>query len=240
MWVHRAADIKEEQQINGVATLRAQDKVEIALFCRRPDGVVEIELFGCTCARPFAKTAHGNLDVACAEFDRIIQIFVFALVPDLHRAAMAGFVLANAHALWIVAIGAERRGAPGPDPFIAAFMAFLLFFQTLFQRLHQFFPAAERFDFLLFLFGEEFFGHLAEPFFRQLLDINAFADAFEPFESMSEHLVEFIDIALVFDQCRAGEIIEFLDIHIDDALIHGVHQGQVFLECHRNLGGAKL
>src|SRR3546814_17923561 len=74
------------------------------------------------------------LDVAGAQFDAVVEILVFALVPDLHGTAVARLVLADAHAFGIVAIGAEGRGACRADPLAAALMAALLFLEALFQR----------------------------------------------------------------------------------------------------------
>ena len=65
---------------------------------------------------------------------------------------MAAIFLANAHALWVIAIGAKRRGAAGANPFIAALMTLFLFFEPLLQLFHNFFPAAERLNLRLFFF----------------------------------------------------------------------------------------
>ena len=70
---------------------------------------------------------------------------------------MAGFVLADANAFRVVAIGAKGRGTTRTDPFVPAFMALLLLFEALFQRLHQLFPATERFDLFHLFRSEEFF-----------------------------------------------------------------------------------
>src|SRR5207344_3015687 len=100
------------------------------------------------------QSAQRDLDVARAELDGIIQVAVFALVPDLHRAAVAALVLADADAFRVVAVGAEGRGAAGADPLGAALVAVLLLFEPLLERLHEFFPAAQRRDLLLFLLGQ--------------------------------------------------------------------------------------
>ena len=59
-------------------------------------------------------------------------------------------------------------------------MTAFLFFETFFQRLHQFFPAAEGFDELFFFFAQMPLGEFAQPFFGDFgfdtLDID---DAFE-------------------------------------------------------------
>ena len=85
-----------------------------------------IELFGRTFANKAAQPAQGHLDVAGAEFDAIVEIAEFALVPDFYRAPVPAFVLADAHAFRIVAIGAEGRGAGRANPLVAALVALLL------------------------------------------------------------------------------------------------------------------
>ncbi len=71
------------------------------------DGAGQIEDLG----RPFAgempQPAQGDLDVARAQFHRVVEVFEFAPVPDLDRAPVAGAVLADAHPFGVVAVGAE-------------------------------------------------------------------------------------------------------------------------------------
>src|SRR5205823_7468488 len=107
-------------------------------------------------------------DVARAYFDRVVEVLVLALVPDLDRPALAVLVLADAHALGIEAEGAERRGAGRADPLAAALVALLLLLETLPQRLHQLLPAAHRLDLLLLLFGQKLFSEFAQPLFGNL------------------------------------------------------------------------
>ena len=119
-------------------------------------------------------------------------------------------------------------------------MALLLLFETLFQCLHQLLEAAHGLDFVHFLLSEEFLGHLAQPFFRQILHVYSVCQGVETFEDVGEDLVELVDIPLVFHQCGAGEIVEVLDIHIGDFLVHRFHQHQVFLQRDGHLGFAQL
>src|SRR5690606_35274509 len=89
-----------------------------------------------------------------------------ALVPHLDRAAMAAFLLADAHPFGVVAIGAEGRTAGGADPFVAALMALLLLLEALLKRFHQLLPAAESLNCGLLLVCEGQLGELAQPLFR--------------------------------------------------------------------------
>ena len=68
---------------------------------------MEIELLGRAFARKAPQSAQRELDVARAELDLIVEIPELALVPHLDRAVVAIAVLADAHALGIVAICAE-------------------------------------------------------------------------------------------------------------------------------------
>src|SRR5207344_810369 len=130
--------------------------------------VFEIELFGRSLAGEFSQTSQSHFYVARSELDRIIEVAILALIPDLHRAAVARFVLADADALGVVAVGAEGRGAAGADPFVAALVAALLLFQPLLERLHQLFPAAERLDLLLLFLGQRQLDLLQQPLERDL------------------------------------------------------------------------
>ena len=157
---------KNKQHLDGVVALRPHQDVEIALLRRALDGAVEIELLGRAGAGEFAQPAQRHLDVAGAELDVAGEVLEFALVPHLHGAEVAVAVLADAHALGIVAVGAERRGAGGADPFLAALVAALLLGEPLAQRFQQLVQAAHRLDLPLLLLGEMFLGELLEPFQR--------------------------------------------------------------------------
>ena len=76
--------------------------------------------------------------------------------------------LADAHALGVVAVGAERRGAGGADPLRAALVAPLLLLEALAQRLHQLLPAAERLDQRLLFVGQQQLRLLAQPLLGDL------------------------------------------------------------------------
>src|SRR6185312_4437364 len=97
-------------------------------------------LFGAL-AGEAAQPSQRDLDVARSELERVVVVLVLALVPDLDRRAVAALVLADANALRVVAVGAERARAAGADHLVAAFMARLLLLEALLQRLHQFVPA---------------------------------------------------------------------------------------------------
>src|SRR6185312_3475368 len=81
------------------------------------DRRVEIELVGHALPCEASQSPQRDLDVAGVDLDRVVQVAERALVPDLDRAAAAAALLADAYALGIVAVRAERTRAGGADPF---------------------------------------------------------------------------------------------------------------------------
>ena len=67
--VHRAADVEEEQNLDGVAALGAQLDIKIALLRRFPDRIVEIQLLGGARARKTAQPPQRDAHVADPELD---------------------------------------------------------------------------------------------------------------------------------------------------------------------------
>jgi hypothetical protein len=87
--VHRAADIEKQQHLDRVVTLRPHLAVEPAGVARGTgDGAFEIEFLGGAFAGKAAQAAQGDLDVARAELDAVVEVAVFALLPDLDRRAV--------------------------------------------------------------------------------------------------------------------------------------------------------
>ena len=212
--------------------------VEIALVRGALDGVVEIELVGRAGAREFAQAAQRDLDVARAELDLVVEVLELALVPHLHGAAVLAFS-ADADAFGIVARVAERRGAGGADPFLAALVAALLLFEPLLQGLEQLVEAAHRLDHLLLFLGEIFLRELLQPLGGDLGG-ERLLEQVEPLEHVAEHAVELVEVALVLHQRGAREIVEVLDPAAGEVLLHRFHQGQVFAQRDRHAGGFQL
>ena len=118
-------------------------------------------------------------------------------------------------------------------------MPAFLFFEALFQLLHDFVPTAERFDLGLFLFGEEFLGQGLQPIFGNFGNL-AVAEAFQPFENMAEHLVELVEIALILHQGGARQVIEILDLIVDDVTVQRLQERQIFAQGDRHIGRFQL
>ena len=223
----------------GVVPLRAHVDVEIALVRGALDGVVEIELVGRAGAGELAQAAQRDLDVARAELDLVVEVLELAPVPHLHGAEVAVAVLADADAFRIVAVGAERRGAGGADPFLAALVAALLLLQPLLQGLEQLVEAAHRLDHLLLFLGEIFLGELLQPFGRDLGG-ERLLEQVEALEHVAEHAVELVEVALVLHQRGAREVVEILDPAAGEVLLHRLHQREVFAQRDRHAGGFQL
>jgi hypothetical protein len=128
---------------------------------------------------------------------------------------VAAFVLADAHAFRIVAIGAKRRCAGGADPFRAALVTALLLGEALAQQFEQFIEPAHGLDLFLFVLGEIFLGELFEPPGRNL-GLRPVAQQFEALEYMAEHAVKLVDPS-------RGEI-----------GLHRLHQRQILAQRNRH------
>src|SRR5450432_3185477 len=192
--IHRAADIEEHQHLDRVAPFGAHMHVEIAVVGGLLDGGVEIEFVRRAGTGEFAQAPQRNLDVADAEFDVAVEILELAAVPYLHGAIVAVLLLADADALWIITLRAERRGAGGADPFVAALMPALLLLEALAQGFHELVPA-HRLDLLLLFLGEIFLRELLQPFGRDVRLLYGVEQAFQPLEHGAEHAVELVQIA---------------------------------------------
>ncbi len=128
------------------------------------DGAVDVEFFGGAFAGELAQAAQGQLDVARAQFDLVVEVLVLALVPDLYRLALALAGLADADAFRVEPARAERAGATGADPLVATGVAFLLLFEALLELLDQLVQAAQGLDLCTFLVGQRALEFLAQPF----------------------------------------------------------------------------
>jgi hypothetical protein len=132
---------------------------------------------------------------------------------------------------------AERRRSTRTDPFVAAFVAFLLFLEQLLEPLHQLLEPAHRLDLCLFLGRQVALEPLFEPFGRQgECGIGQLLDAAK---IGAERLVELVEVALVLDQREPGEVIEIVERGADDTFAQRAEQRQVLLDRHRQLCGAQ-
>src|SRR5437870_6287948 len=144
VWLHRPTNVEEKEHFDTVAPLGDQMQIEPTGVLRRAfDGRVEIELFGDAFACEAAQTAQRDFDVAGVELDRIIEVAKAPFVPNFDRGAVASAFLPEANAFRVVAVGAERTGAGGANPFLAALVALTLLLEPGFERLHELLPTAE-------------------------------------------------------------------------------------------------
>ena len=239
MLVHRAADVEQQQNLDHVAPLRLHLDIEPAPRARGGiDGALERQFVGRPVPREFAQAPQRDLDVACAEFDLVVQIGELAPVPDLYGAAVAPALLPDAHTLGVEAMRAERGCARGADPFAASLMAFLLLLETLLQRLHQLLPAAQAFHGGLLLVGEIADRQPREPVLGQLpLQLGEYV--LDALEMLGECSVEAVIVLFVLDQAGARQVVEALRGQLAQARLQGFQQGQQFRHGDRHSGLAQ-
>src|SRR5262249_46667216 len=197
------------------------------------DGAVEIELLRRPGARELAQAAQGDLDVAGAKLDFIIEILELALVPNLYCAEIAVAVLADAYALRIVSVRAKRRRASRAYPFRTALMAALLFRQSLAQGFEQLVETSHRLDLPLLFVGQVFFSELFEPLGRNV-DSDDILQELEALEYVRKHTIEFVEVALILHQGGTREIIEVLDSARGKIRLHRLHQREVLAQRDRH------
>ena len=166
-----------------------------------------------------------------------VEVAELALFPNLDRPAVPARP-ADADAFGIKAAMAEGRGAAGADPFVAALVAPLLLGEPVLQRLHDLVPRAEAVDRLHLLGREIGLGDHAQPFLGNLgADLLAGRD--QPLEHLGEHPVEPVELALVMNEGRAGEIIELLGLGGDDLGIERFKEQQMLLQRGWNAAAAQ-
>ena len=239
MLVHRPADIQEQQHLHRVVPLRHQLQVERpGIVRRRADRVRQIEFRRRALPREPPQPAQRQLDVARADLDVVVQVAELAPVPHLHRAAMAGLVLADPHAFGIVAIRPERRGPRGADPLRPALVPPLLLAQQFAQPVHQRLEPAHRLDLLHLLGRQQLLRHLAQPFLGDLPP-QVTLGRLQPLEALAEHAIETVQVTLVLHQRRAAQVVEILHAVVGDIRLHRRHQRQVLGDRGRHAGLAQ-
>ncbi|EXF47340.1 hypothetical protein BAY1663_00011 [Pseudomonas sp. BAY1663] len=190
-------------------------------------------------AGELAQAAQGDLDVARAQLDLVVEVLVLALVPDLDRLALALAGVADADALGVVAARAERAGTAGTDPLVAAGMALLLFLETFLEFLDQLVQASERLDLCALLVAQAAFELLAQPVFRdQGLDVPV--EVLQALEVGAEGPVELVEVTFVLDHHRARQEVELFHVGEHDAVLQGIDQIQQLADRYRHLGRTHL
>ena len=59
-------------------------------------------------------------------------------------------------------------------------------------------------------------------------------------EDVAEHLVEGVEMALVFDECGTRQIVKVLNLSLGEVALERLDQRQIFLQGDRDLGGFEL
>ncbi len=118
-------------------------------------------------------------------------------------------------------------------------MALFLFFEPLFQRLHDLVPVSEGLDRFHFLRREEFLGDGLQPVFGDVDRVLAVIGHYA-LEHLLEHLIEAIQQALILHEGRAGEVVEGFRRLIDHVTIKRLQQREMLLEGSADPGGPQL
>jgi hypothetical protein len=84
-------------------------------------------------------------------------------------------------------------------------------------------------------FSASFFSHSAGN-----VGFDHAIDRFQPFEHVAEHAIELVNIALVFHQGGARQIVEVVDAARRQIGVHGFQQRQIFAQGHRYAGCFEL
>ena len=111
--------------------------------------------------------------------------------------------------------------------------------KTLAQRLHDLLPAAEFVDLGLLFVGEIERRDRPQPFVGNI-GLDRLAHQVEALEDVAKHLIEAIEVPLVFDECQPRQIIEILDLAVGAPGLHGLEQRQILLHGDRQLGGTQF
>nr|GFD47581.1 hypothetical protein [Tanacetum cinerariifolium] len=74
MRVHRTADVKQQQQLDGVTAFRPHlDVQQAGIACGVINRAVDVQLVGRPLTRELAQTPQSHFDVARAQFNPIIE-----------------------------------------------------------------------------------------------------------------------------------------------------------------------
>ena len=197
--VHRAADVQKQQQFGGFAQLRAENQIQqAAVTGGAAERGVQVQPVAGTLAGKRPQPAQGNLHVARAQLCACVQVAEFALVPHLDGAPVARAILADADTGRIVAIGTERAGAAGADPFVAALMPLVLLGQPFLERAHQLIPA-HALKGGLFFGAQVLFDQLAQPVFGNLA-LQVFQSVTDAVEVGSKNAVKAVVVLFILDE----------------------------------------
>ena len=229
--VHGPADVQEQEHLDGVPALGAHPDVEHpAVVGRRPDRVVHVELFFPAGARELAQAAQRHLDVARAEFDRVVEVLVLALVPHL-----AGLLL-------LAAAGAAGPALPGAIAvallalfaFLALPGALLLLFPGLLERLDELLQTAQGLDLLEFLRAQRTLELAPQPLVRDER-LEQSVQVFEPLEIRCERPIELVVVLLVLAHAGAAQEVEVVDARVHHPVSHRIDQVEQFPDRDRDL-----
>lgn len=226
--VHGPANVEKKQNFDGVVTLGQKLKVQKAgVVGGGANGSGQIEFSGSTEPGELAQATEGDLDVANAELDVVVEVAKFSSVPHFDGFAVPRAILADANALGVVTPRTKRGGTGGADEATAALVPFVLFAQKFGEALHQFVKAAQGLDLSHFLGGQEFFSEFAKPRLGNGGPVLWIGGQLVARKDLGKDAIEPIEETLVFDQTRTGQKVKMLDVHRRDASLDSLEQRQI-------------
>ena len=217
---------------------RLGDHLELAcILGGRVDGALDVELLFDTLAHEALQLAERHHDLAHVEHHVTTIGPVAARIRDADGAAPSAHG-AHAEAAGVVATAAERAGASGSDPAVAAFVALALLAQALFEQLTQRIHVHALEQGAL-LGGQilEFF-RIGEP--RLDLARDHEARLLDAAKVRGEGLVERIELGLAVHQERARHVIKAVEAAVVDTGRQRPGQCLELGRAHTQLAAAQL
>ena len=116
-------------------------------------------------------------------------------------------------------------------------MLLFLLLEALLEFLDQLVQAAQALDLPLFLVAQQALEFLAQPFLGDHR-LDMFVEVFQTLEVGAEGTVELVEVAFVFDQDRARQVVELVHVGEHDVVLERVDQVEQLAHRHRHLGRA--
>ncbi|MNZ95141.1 hypothetical protein D3C78_1142750 [compost metagenome] len=139
----------------------------------------------------------------------------------------------------MIAAGAERTGAAGTDPLVAASVALLLLGQALLEGFEQLLQAAETVELGLVLLAEKALELLAQPVLGdQRLERRI--ETLQAVEVAGEGAVELVEMPLVLHQYGARQVIEGVHVGEHHLTFERLEQVEQLAQRHRHPGRAQF
>ena len=199
------------------------------------NGAIDIQLVCSALTGEFAQTPQRHLDVARTQFHLIIQVLVFALIPDLDCLALAFAGVSDSNTLRVETTGTKRAGTTGADPFVAAFVALFLLFEAFLKFFDQLVETTKGLDLGLLFLSQHALELLAQPIIGNHR-LNQLIEVFQPLEIGTKGTVELVEMAFILDHDRTRQIVKLVHIGEHHMVLQRIDQIEQLANRHRYLG----